>query len=92
MPDQSAINKLCLDKKICPRRFNEQRKLKKNNKKMTYFVFAIDEVVLLTTNNECKHKLHEIMCHGRKAGIYFILCLQDATKDTIGKCKMQSKN
>ena len=61
---------------------------KKNNKKMTYFVFAIDEVVLLTTNNECKHKLHEIMCHGRKAGIYFILCLQDATKDTIGKCKM----
>lgn len=30
MPDQSAINKLCLDKKICPRRFNEQRKLKKN--------------------------------------------------------------
>ena len=30
MPDQSAINKLCADKKICPRRFNEQRKLKKN--------------------------------------------------------------
>lgn len=27
MPDQSAINKLCRDKKICPRRFNEQRRL-----------------------------------------------------------------
>ena len=28
------------------------------------------------------------MSHGRKAGFYFILCMQDATKDTIGKCKM----
>ncbi|MCD8006320.1 MAG: hypothetical protein LUF29_05015 [Oscillospiraceae bacterium] len=28
MPDQSAINKLAVSKKICPRRFNEQRKLK----------------------------------------------------------------
>ncbi|MCD7846702.1 MAG: hypothetical protein LUG49_01500 [Oscillospiraceae bacterium] len=28
MPDQSAINKLAISKKICPRRFNEQRKLK----------------------------------------------------------------
>ena len=26
MPDQSALNKLCRDKKICPRRYNEQRK------------------------------------------------------------------
>lgn len=30
MPDQSAINKLCLDKKILNRRYNEQRKLHKN--------------------------------------------------------------
>lgn len=30
MPDQSAINKLCVDKKICHRRFNEQRKLQKD--------------------------------------------------------------
>ena len=28
MPDQSAINKLAVSKKICPRRFNEQRKLR----------------------------------------------------------------
>ena len=28
------------------------------------------------------------MCVGRKYGCYFVLCLQDATKDTIGKCKM----
>lgn len=30
MPDQSAINKLCEDKKICPRKYNEQRKLHKD--------------------------------------------------------------
>lgn len=30
MPDQSAINRLCPDKKICPRKYNEQRKLHKN--------------------------------------------------------------
>lgn len=30
MPDQSAINKLCRDKLICPRRYNEQRKLHKD--------------------------------------------------------------
>ncbi len=28
MPDQSAINKLAVSKKICPRKYNEQRKLK----------------------------------------------------------------
>ena len=61
---------------------------KKYNKKLSYIVFIIDEVVLLTTNEKCKKKLHEIMCVGRKYGCYFVLCLQDATKDTIGKCKM----
>lgn len=30
MPDQSALNKLCTDKIICPRRYNEQRRLRKN--------------------------------------------------------------
>jgi DNA segregation ATPase FtsK/SpoIIIE-like protein len=55
---------------------------------MSYFIFVIDEVVLLTRDNKCKNKLHDIMCIGRKYGCYFILCLQDATKDTIGKCKM----
>lgn len=30
MPDQSAINKLATYKKICPRKFNEQRKLKRD--------------------------------------------------------------
>ena len=61
---------------------------KKHDKKMSYFIFVIDEVVLLTRNSKCKDKLHDIMCVGRKYGCYFILCLQDATKDTIGKCKM----
>ena len=61
---------------------------KKNDKKMTYFVFVIDEVVLLSANEKCKKELHQIMSHGRKAGFYFILCMQDATKDSIGKCKM----
>ena len=61
---------------------------KKHNKKISYIVFVIDEVVLLTANEKCKKKLHEIMCVGRKYGCYFVLCLQDATKDTIGKCKM----
>lgn len=61
---------------------------KKNEKKMAYYVFVIDEVVLLTRDDKCKDKLHNIMCVGRKYGCYFVLCLQDATKDTIGKCKM----
>lgn len=30
MPDQSAINKLCADKQICHRKYNEQRKLRKD--------------------------------------------------------------
>ncbi len=30
MPDQSAINKLAVSKKICSRKYNEQRKLKKD--------------------------------------------------------------
>lgn len=30
MPDQSAINKLCVDKKVLNRKFNEQRKLRKD--------------------------------------------------------------
>lgn len=60
----------------------------KHDTKMSYFVFVIDEVVLLTRDNKCKNKLHDIMCVGRKYGCYFVLCLQDATKDTIGKCKM----
>ncbi len=30
MPDQSAINKLSVSKKICRRKYNEQRRLKKN--------------------------------------------------------------
>ena len=61
---------------------------KKHDKKLSYIVFVIDEVVLLTRDIRCKNKLHDIMCVGRKYGVYFVLCLQDATKDTIGKCKM----
>lgn len=62
---------------------------KKHDEKISYIVFVVDEVVLLTMDNtKCKNKLHDLMCVGRKYGVYFVLCLQDATKDTIGKCKM----
>ena len=46
---------------------------KKHNKKLSYIIFVIDEVVLLTANEKCKKKLHEIMCVGRKYGCYFRL-------------------
>ncbi|MGL5348248.1 MAG: FtsK/SpoIIIE domain-containing protein [Peptostreptococcaceae bacterium] len=60
----------------------------KYDKKMCYIVFIIDELTQLTDNKECKEKLHKLMSVCRKFGVYVICCGQDATKETIGKCKM----
>ena len=60
----------------------------KHNKKMTYIVFIVDELVQLVDDNYCKKELHRIMSKCRKYGIYFILGGQDATKEVIGRCKM----
>ena len=61
---------------------------KKHNIKMTYIVFVVDELPQLTIDKTCKDKLHTIMSKCRKYGIYFIIGTQDATKDIIGRCKM----
>ena len=61
---------------------------KKYDKKMSYIVVIVDELVQLSVDSKCKTELHRIMSKCRKYGIYFILGGQDATKDTIGKCKM----
>ena len=61
---------------------------KKHDKKLGYIIFIIDELVQLTTIKKCKDELHRIMSKCRKYGIYFILAAQDATKETIGRCKM----
>ena len=61
---------------------------KKYDKKMSYIIVIVDELVQLSVDSKCKTELHRIMSKCRKYGIYFILGGQDATKDTIGKCKM----
>jgi DNA segregation ATPase FtsK/SpoIIIE-like protein len=45
-------------------------------------------LVQLVDDNFCKKELHRIMSKCRKYGIYFILGGQDATKEIIGRCKM----
>ena len=61
---------------------------KKNDTKMTYIVFIVDELIQVTIDTECKNKLHNIMSKCASYGIYFVLASQDLTKDTIGRCKM----
>ncbi|MGL5718829.1 MAG: FtsK/SpoIIIE domain-containing protein [Paraclostridium sp.] len=61
---------------------------KKNYVKMSYIIFIVDELVQLTVNKECKEALHELMSNSRKYGVYWILGGQDATKETVGRCKM----
>ena len=61
---------------------------KKNDTKMTYIVFIVDELIQVAIDAECKNKLHNIMSKSASYGIYFILASQDLTKDTIGRCKM----
>ena len=61
---------------------------KKNDTKMTYIVFIVDELIQVAIDIECRNKLHNIMSKCASYGIYFILASQDLTKDTIGRCKM----
>jgi DNA segregation ATPase FtsK/SpoIIIE-like protein len=61
---------------------------KKHDKKMSYVIFIIDELVQLTKDAECRNKLHQVMSISSSYGIYFILASQDCTKETVGKCKM----
>ena len=61
---------------------------KKYDKKFTYIIFVIDELIQVVTDSDCKKKLHEIMSKCASYGIYFLLASQDLTKETIGRCKM----
>ena len=74
-----------LDKTNCRNVINYNNK---HNEKITYIVFIVDELVQLVDDNFCKKELHRIMSKCRKYGIYFILGGQDATKEIIGRCKM----
>ena len=74
-----------LDKLNCRNAINYN---KKYEPKMPYIIYVIDELPQLTADNECSNLLRLMMAKCRSYGIYFILATQDATKDTIGKCKM----
>ena len=84
---EKVINKRkeVLDKLNCRNAINYN---KKHEPKMPYIVYVIDELPQLTSDNECSNLLRLMMAKCRSYGIYFILATQDATKDTIGKCKM----
>lgn len=74
-----------LDKANCRNviKYNE-----KSNEKLSYIIYVIDELPLLTSDKKCCEKLRLMMGKSASYGVYFILATQDATKDTIGKCKM----
>lgn len=59
-----------------------------HDKKMSYIVFVIDELVQVVENEDIKNEIHRIMSKCFKFGIIFILASQDLTKATIGKCKI----
>lgn len=61
---------------------------KKNEAKLSYVIFVIDELIQLVNDKQCKEILHTIMSKCASYGIYFILASQDLTKETIGRCKM----
>lgn len=61
---------------------------KKYDKKMSYIIFVIDELIQVVSDKECKEILHTIMSRCASYGIYFLLATQDCTKETIGRCKM----
>ena len=76
---------IILDKANCRNVVNYN---KKNDIKMSYIVFVIDELIQVTFDKECRDKLHNIMSKCASYGIYFILASQDLAKDVIGRCKM----
>ena len=61
---------------------------KKSDKKLSYIIYVIDELVQLASDKSCSLMLHKLMSKCASYGIYVILASQDFTKDTIGKCKM----
>jgi hypothetical protein len=61
---------------------------KKNDKKLSYIIYVIDELVQLTLDKQCSSILHGLMSKCASYGIYVILASQDFTKDSVGKCKM----
>ena len=74
-----------LDKENCRNVINYN---KTHDKKMSYIIFVIDELIQLVSDNDCKRILHNFMSKCASYGIYFVLATQDLTKETIGKCKM----
>ncbi|MGL5507597.1 MAG: FtsK/SpoIIIE domain-containing protein [Paraclostridium sp.] len=85
LEDEMLKRSEILDKANCR---NVIKYNKVNDEKLSYIIYVIDELPLLTSNNKCTDKLRLIMGQCASYGIYFILASQDATKDTIGKCKM----
>ena len=61
---------------------------KKHDKKLSYIIFVIDELIQVVTDSDCKKRLHEIMSKCASYGIYFLLASQDLTKEVVGRCKM----
>ena len=74
-----------LDKENCRNVINYN---KTHDKKMSYIIFIIDELIQLVSDNDCKRILHNFMSKCASYGIYFVLATQDLTKETVGKCKM----
>ena len=74
-----------LDKENCRNVINYN---KTHDKKMSYIIFVIDELIQLVSDNDCKKILHNFMSKCASYGIYFVLATQDLTKETVGKCKM----
>ena len=83
--DKMQERAIILDKANCRNVVNYN---KKNDIKMSYIVFVIDELIQVTFDKECRDKLHSIMSKCASYGIYFILASQDLAKDVIGRCKM----
>ena len=74
-----------LDKVNCRNVINYN---KKYDKKMSYIIFVIDELIQVVCDKDCKDILHKVMSRCASYGIYFLLATQDCTKETIGRCKM----
>ena len=74
-----------LDKVNCRNVINYN---KKHDKKMSYIIFVIDELIQVVSDKESRERLHTFMSKCASYGIYFILASQDCTKEVIGRCKM----
>ena len=61
---------------------------KNHDKKMSYIIFVIDELIQVVIDKKCRERLHTIMSKCASYGIYFLLASQDLTKEVVGRCKM----